>query len=522
MSSDPATTMTNASLKAWYGPVDLPDEPHAPPGSYPYYRGIHADMYRGRLWTMRQYAGYGSATDTNRRYRYLLEQGQTGLSVAFDLPTQLGLDSDDPLAQGEVGRVGVAVSTLDDMDALLEGIPLDKVSLSMTINATAPVLLAMYVALAIRRDLPFERLSGTIQNDILKEYVARGNYVFDVKPSLFLTGDVIEYCAKNLPRFNSISVSGYHIREAGATAVQELAFTFANAIAYVEAALERGLAIDDFAPRISFFFNSHRHLLEEIAKFRAARRIWAKLTRERFGARDPKSQKLRFHTQTGGSTLTRQQPHNNIIRVTLQALAAVHGGTQSLHTNSYDEAVGLPTEEAATVALRTQQVLAFESGASDVADPLGGSYTIESMTCRIEDQVWGQLRDIEERGGAAECVRAGYFQREIEDSAYAWQQRVENGTLKVVGVNTLCSEEGLEPGMLSVDPHMEADRRNKLTHYKAQLDRTEVQRLLEQLQNAASAGTNVMDHLVRCVRRGLTVGQLTAALKEVYGTYEPS
>jgi methylmalonyl-CoA mutase N-terminal domain/subunit len=478
-------------------------------------------MYRGRIWTMRQYAGYGSAAETNSRYRYLLEQGQTGLSVAFDLPTQLGLDSDDPLAAGEVGRVGVAVSILEDMDRLLDSIPLERISLSMTINATAPILLAMYMALARRRGIAPKQLAGTVQNDVLKEYVARGNYVFPVDASLKLAVDVMEYCAQKLPRFNSISISGYHIREAGSTAVQELAFTFANAIAYVESALERRLDVDAFAPRFSFFFNSHRHFLEEVAKFRAARGVWATLMRDRYGAKDPRSWKLRFHTQTGGSTLTRQQPRNNIVRVALQALAAVLGGTQSLHTNSYDEAVGLPTEESVTVALRTQQMIAAESGVADVADPFGGSYAIESLTRTVEDAVWNELAAVEKMGGAASCIRSGYFQRAIEDSAYRWQREIEDGSLPVVGVNTFVEEGGaLEPARLAVDPAIEADRRQFLGAHRRGLHAGTVDGLLAALRQIAADGGNVMDHLIECVDQGLSIGQLTECLKSVYGTYE--
>jgi methylmalonyl-CoA mutase N-terminal domain/subunit len=518
---DRTATPGRLPLKAWYGPQDVPGEAPGPPGTYPYRRGIHEDMYRGRVWTMRQYAGYGTASETNSRYHYLLDQGQTGLSVAFDLPTQLGFDSDHPLSAGEVGRVGVAISTLEDMAQLLHGIPLDRISLSMTINATAPMLLAMYVALARRQGINPDGLAGTVQNDVLKEYVARGNYVFPVGPSLKLAADVMEYCSKRMPRFNSISISGYHIREAGSTAVQELAFTFANAIAYIEAATGRGLAVDAIAPRVSFFFNSHRHFLEEVAKFRAARAVWAALMRDRFGAKDPRSCKLRFHTQTGGSTLTRQQPQNNIVRVTLQALAAVFGGTQSLHTNSYDEAVGLPTQESVTVALRTQQVIAAESGAADVADPLGGSYAIESLTRTVEDAVWDELRAVERMGGAASCIRSGYFEKAIEDSAYRWQREVESGSLHVVGVNTLAEEdEGVEPARLAVDPAIEVRRRDALRAHRSQLDSNMVGPLLDHLREIAADGDNVMDHLVECVDQGLTLGQLTECLRGVYGTQE--
>ena len=491
-----------------------------PPGEFPFRRGIHPTMYRGRLWTMRQYAGYGTALDTNERYHYLLDKGQTGLSVAFDLPTQLGLDSDHPLARGEVGRVGVAISTIDDMATLLHGIPLAKISLSMTINATAPILLAMYVALANRQGIGHEQLSGTVQNDVLKEYIARGNYIFDVQSTLKLTADVIEFCSSKLPRFNSISISGYHIREAGSTAVQELAFTFANAIAYVDAAISRGLSIDEFAPRLSFFFNSHRGFLEEIAKFRAARLVWARLMRERYEAEDSKSWKLRFHTQTAGSTLTRQQPLNNVVRVALQALAAVFGGTQSLHTNSYDEAVGLPSEEAATLALRTQQILAFESGVPEVVDALGGSFAIETMTDTLEREVWEELDRIEQRGGASECIRSGYFQRQIEESAYAWQTAIENSEIPVVGVNTFSDDDGLEPSSLRVDPAIESQRQDILKRHKDSQDTKRVADLLETLKTQAREGQNLMPHLIRCVDAGVTLGQLVKALQCVYRVYE--
>ena len=430
------------------------------PGQYPFTRGVQPTMYRGRFWTMRQYAGYASAEDSNARYRYLLDQGQTGLSVAFDLPTQIGYDSDDPIASGEVGKVGVAISSLRDMALLFEGIPLDKVSTSMTINSPAAVLLSMYIALARQQGVEEKNLRGTIQNDILKEYIARGTYIYPPNPSMRLITDVFQYCHTHIPKWNTISISGYHIREAGSTAVQEVAFTLLNAIAYVEAAMRSGLEIDEFASQLSFFFACHNNLFEEIAKFRAARRIWARLMRERFQADQPRSQMMRFHTQTGGSTLTAQQPENNIVRTTIQALAAVLGGTQSLHTNSMDEALSLPTEKAVRIALRTQQIIANESGAADSADPLAGSYLVEYLTDEIEKGVLAYIARVDEMGGALEAIEQGFFQQEIQDAAYRYQKSVEKGEEVIVGVNAYQIEEDLELDMMKLDPAIEAARRD--------------------------------------------------------------
>ncbi|MCR4399190.1 MAG: methylmalonyl-CoA mutase family protein, partial [Firmicutes bacterium] len=422
------------------------------PGQFPYTRGVQPTMYRGRLWTMRQYAGFGSAEESNRRFKYLLGQGQTGLSAAFDLPTQIGYDSDHPLAEGEVGKVGVAIDSLADMEVLFDGIPLDKVSTSMTINAPAAVLLAMYIVVAEKQGVPAHRLSGTIQNDILKEYAARGTYIFPPKPSMRLITDVFAYCSKNLPEWNTISISGYHIREAGASAVQEVAFTLANGIAYVDAAVRAGLDVDQFGPRLSFFFNAHMDLLEEVAKFRAARRLWAGIMRDRFGARDPRSMMLRFHTQTAGSTLTAQQPDNNVVRVTLQALAAVLGGTQSLHTNSRDEALALPSEDSARIALRTQQVIAYESGVTNTVDPLAGSFYVESLTNAIQREAESYIAKIDALGGAVAAIEKGFIQREIQENAYRYQREVESGERVVVGVNKFQMEEPPPTGLLRVDP----------------------------------------------------------------------
>lgn len=516
-------TPSGIEVKHVYDPEDLtdfdPSRSLGRVGEYPYTRGIYSDMYRGRLWTMRQYAGYGTAEETNRRFKYLLDQGQTGLSVAFDLPTQLGYDSDHPLALGEVGRVGVAVSSLEDMETLFEGIPLDQVSTSMTINATSLILLAMYVVLARRAGLSLESLSGTVQNDILKEYVARGNYIFPISPSLKLTTDVFSFCKDNLPKWNTISISGYHIREAGATAVQELAFTLANATAYVEAALSVGLEVDSFAPRLSFFFSSHHNLFEETAKFRAARRIWANLMRDRFKAQNPNSMKLRFHTQTAGSTLTAQQPENNIARVALQALSAVLGGTQSLHTNSYDEALSLPSPRSVMIALRTQQILAFESGVPDSADPLGGSYLVESLTNQVEEGVNRYFERIEQMGGAVRCVETGFFQREIEESAYRAQREVESGEKVWVGVNSYRIEEEEAIGVLKVDPRIRKGRVEGLTRLRQERDGARVNQALLNVRIRAKNGDNLMPPVIEAVQAHATLGEISDALREVYGEY---
>jgi len=489
------------------------------PGEYPFTRGVQPSMYRGRLWTMRQYAGYASAEASNLRYRYLLEQGQTGLSVAFDLPTQIGYDADDPIAAGEVGKVGVSISTVADMAQLFEKIPLGKVSTSMTINAPAAVLLAMYIAVAKRQGMEMHDLRGTIQNDILKEYVARGTYIFPPAPSLRLVTDVFEFCAKNIPGWNTISISGYHIREAGSTAVQEVAFTLANAIAYVNAAIQAGLDVDVFAPQLSFFFNAHNNLLEEVAKYRAARRLWAKIMRTRYGAQKPSSWQMRFHTQTAGSSLTAQQPENNVARVTLQALAAVLGGTQSLHTNSMDEALWLPTEKSVRVALRTQQIIAYESGVADSIDPLGGSYLIESLTDEIEKQAMAYIQRIDDLGGALVAIERGYIQDEIQNAAYATQKAIETKEQIVVGVNQFQMEEELTLERLKVDPSIEMDQKVRLKTLRANRNPDTTSQLLEQLKNTASGSENLMPILIECVENDLTLGEICWTLRNLWGEY---
>lgn len=490
------------------------------PGEFPYTRGIRSTMYRGRLWTMRQYAGFGTAAVTNKRFRYLLEQGQTGLSVAFDLPTQIGYDSDHPLAKGEVGKVGVAIDSLEDMEALFEGIPLDRVSTSMTINAPAAVLLAMYLVVGEKQGLRFDQLSGTIQNDILKEYIARGTYIFPPKPSMRLITDIFAFCAEHVPKWNTISISGYHIREAGATAVQEVAFTLANGIAYVEAALASGLDIDQFAPRLAFFFNAHNYFFEEIAKFRAARRLWAKIMRDRFGAKKKESMQLRFHTQTGGSTLTAQQPDNNIVRVTLQALAAVLGGTQSLHTNSRDEALSLPTEESARIALRTQQIIAYESGVADTVDPLGGSYYIESLTDRIEAEAMKYISKIDELGGAVAAVEQGYMQEEIHRAAYETQKKIENEELIIVGLNRYRLEQEIQPDLLKIDDKIETEQVEKLKKLKEKRDPQKVEKALKSLAEKARSDENLMHPILDAVRAYATVGEICDVLRACFGEYQ--
>lgn len=492
------------------------------PGEFPYTRGVQRTMYRGRFWTMRQYAGFGTAEETNRRFRYLLEQGQTGLSTAFDLPTQIGYDSDHPMARGEVGKVGVAISSLADMEQLFDGIPLDKVTTSMTINAPASVLLAMYIAVGEKQGVPADKLGGTVQNDILKEYVARGTYIFPPKPSMRLITDVFAFCSEKVPHWNTISISGYHIREAGATAVQELAFTLANGIAYVQAAVDRGLDVDDFAPRLSFFFNAHNHFFEEVAKFRAARRMWARIMRERFGAKDPKSWQLRFHTQTGGSTLTAQQPDNNIVRVTLQALAAVLGGTQSLHTNSRDEALALPTEESARIALRTQQIIAYESGVADTVDPLAGSYYVEELTDEVERRAMEYIEKIDEMGGAVQAVEMGYMQKEIRDAAYETQMAIEKGDEIVVGVNAFRIEDEPEPKLLRVDPRLGERRREELAKLRAGRSASAVEHALNRLREAAMGTDNLMPPILDAVRAYATLGEICGVLRDVFGEYRPA
>ena len=492
------------------------------PGEYPYTRGIHPTMYRGRLWTMRQYAGFSTAEESNARYRYLLEQGSTGLSVAFDLPTQIGYDSDHPLSDGEVGKVGVAIDTLADMETLFDGIPLDRVSISMTINATAPILLAMYIAVAERQGVSPEQISGTVQNDILKEYIARGTYRFPPRPSLRLISDLFAYCKEHVPRWNTISISGYHIREAGSTAAQEIAFTLADAICYLETAIAAGLKVDEIAPRLSFFFACHTDLFEEVAKFRAARRLYARIMRERFGAQDPRSCMLRFHTQTGGVTLTAQQPDNNIIRVTLQALAAVLGGTQSLHTNSKDEALSLPTEHAVRTALRTQQIIAEESGVANTVDPLGGSYFVESLTDRLEELAAQLIAKIDEMGGMVAAIERGWVQQQIEQAAYEFGQSVERGERIIVGVNKYQVDDEPAPGLFRPDPNAGARQIEKLRRVRAQRDNARVQETLCTLREAARGTENLMPHILNAVRAYASVGEICDALQSVFGEYQSS
>ncbi|GGF08542.1 methylmalonyl-CoA mutase [Halobacillus andaensis] len=489
------------------------------PGQYPYTRGIQPTMYRSRYWTMRQYAGFGSASETNKRFRYLLGQGQTGLSVAFDLPTQIGYDSDDQMAEGEVGKVGVAIDSLKDMEVLFDQIPLNEVSTSMTINAPASILLAMYIAVGEKQGVKAEELTGTIQNDILKEYIARGTYIYPPKPSMRLITDIFAYCQENLPKFNTISISGYHIREAGSTAVQEVAFTIANGIAYVDAAIEAGLKVDQFAPRLAFFFNAHNQFFEEAAKYRAARRIWAKIMKEHYQAEDPKSWKMRFHTQTGGSTLTAQQPDNNIVRVTLQALAAVMGGTQSLHTNSKDEALALPTEDSARIALRTQQIIAQESGVADTIDPLAGSYYVEALTDKIEEQVNEYLTRISEMGGAVQAVEEGYMQREIHQTAYDAQKRIESKEDIIVGLNEYKVDEEINPDLLRVDEKLEENQINRTQQVRVTRDQQKVDKCLELLRKAANTNDNVMPHIVESVKAYATVGEIANVLRAEFGEY---
>ncbi|MFP4036045.1 MAG: methylmalonyl-CoA mutase [Desulfobacteraceae bacterium] len=490
------------------------------PGEFPFTRGVQPTMYRGRHWTMRQYAGFASAEESNRRYKFLLEQGQTGLSVAFDLPTQIGYDSDHPLATGEVGKVGVSIDSLEDVETLFDGIPLDKVSTSMTINAPAAVLLAMYIAVAEKQGVAPERLRGTIQNDILKEYSSRGTYIFPPRPSMKIITDIFAYCSETVPNWNTISISGYHIREAGATAVQEVAFTLANGIAYVQAALDAGLKVDGFAPRLSFFFNAHLDFLEEVAKFRAARRLWARIMKERFGAEDPRSMTMRFHTQTAGCTLTAQQPKNNIVRVAFQAMAAVLGGTQSLHTNSMDEAFSLPSEEAVRIALRTQQIIAHEIGVADTVDPLGGSYYLEALTGEIEARAEDYIRRIDDMGGAAAAIEKGFVQKEIQESAYDYQKQIEREERIVVGLNRFRTEEGRPSELLRVDPAVREAQVKKLERLRAARDGDAVEKTLKVLKQAGEQGSNLMPPVLDAVRSYATLGEICDALRGVFGEYQ--
>ena len=489
------------------------------PGEFPYTRGVRRNMYRGKFWTMRQYAGFATAEESNARYKYLLSQGTTGLSVAFDLPTQIGLDSDDELAKGEVGKVGVAIDSIEDMSRLFDGIPLDQVSTSMTINATASTLLCLYLAVAKRQGVSFDKVNGTIQNDILKEYIARGTYIYPPEPSLRLITDTFAFCSAEVPNWNTISISGYHIREAGSTAAQEIAFTLADGIAYVQAALSVGLEVDKFAPRLSFFFNSHNNLIEEIAKFRAARRLWARIMRDRFKAKDPRSMMLRFHTQTAGSTLTAQQPEVNIVRTTIQALAAVLGGTQSLHTNSMDEALSLPTETAARIALRTQQVIAYESGVADTVDPFAGSYAVEEITRQLEQKAVDYIEKIDAMGGMLRAIESGYVQREIQEAAYEYQKAVESQNAIVVGVNKFQVDEDSQIPIQRIDPQIEIDQVERLRCHREKRDPAKTESSLDQLQSAATGTENLLPRILECVESGATVGEISNRLRKVWGEY---
>jgi methylmalonyl-CoA mutase N-terminal domain/subunit len=517
----PVLNESGLELKPFYRAADVAQEP-PPPGEYPFTRGVRADMYRGRLWTMRQYAGFGTAAESNSRYRYLLDAGQTGLSVAFDLPTQIGYDSDHRMANGEVGKVGVAIDSLRDMEILLDGLPIDRISTSMTINATAALLLLLYQLVAERQGCLPEQITGTVQNDILKEYAARGTYIYPPQPSMRLTTDLFAYCRQHLPNWNTISISGYHIREAGATAAEEIAFTLADGIAYAEAAVAAGLPVDEFAPRLSFFFACHMDFFEEAAKFRAARRMWARIMRDRFGAKDPRSWTLRFHTQTGGVTLAAQQPLNNVVRTALEAMSAVLGGTQSLHTNGYDEALGLPSQQAAELALRTQQVIAHESGVPAVADPLGGSYYVEALTDRVEEEALRIMADVDERGGAVRVIEAGWMQRRIAESAYRTQQRVESGERVVVGVNRFVTDAGDAVEIVKIGPKHEEAQVAALRQLRAERDGAAVERCLDRLEEAARGTDNLMYPLKDALAVYATIGECCDRLRRVFGEYRPA
>lgn len=518
------STGSDKEVKRLYTPLEVENMDYEKdlgfPGEYPYTRGVQPTMYRGRFWTMRQYAGFATAEESNKRYKYLLDQGQTGLSVAFDLPTQIGYDSDHSLSEGEVGKVGVAIDSLKDMETLFDGIPLDKVSTSMTINAPASVLLAMYIAVAEKQGVEASKLRGTIQNDILKEYIARGTYIFPPEESMRLITNIFEYCSKEVPQWNTISISGYHIREAGSTAAQEVAFTLADGIAYVEAAIKAGLDVDDFGPRLSFFFNAHNDLLEEVAKYRAARRLWAKIMKERFGAKKPKSMQLKFHTQTAGSTLTAQQPDNNIVRVAVQTLAAVLGGTQSLHTNSRDEALALPTEDSVKIALRTQQIVAHESGVTETIDPLAGSYYVESLTNSIEAEAMDYIEKIDNLGGATKAIEKGFIQKEIQNSAYKYQMQVESLEKVVVGVNKFQVKETERKELLRVDPHVEILQRKKLQKLRETRDNTAVTKALDNLREKAKTDENLMPYIIDAVKEYASLGEICDELRQVFGEYE--
>jgi len=517
---DRRLTDSGIEIEPVYTAADAPARELERPGEFPFTRGPYETMYRGRPWTIRQYAGYGSAEETNARFHYLLSRGQTGLSVAFDLPTQLGYDSDDPLADGEVGRTGVAIDSLADMEVLLDGIPLDRVSTSMTINAPAALLLLLYELVAERQGVSGAELRGTVQNDVLKEYVARGNYIFPPRPSMRLATDLFAYCAERLPSFNTISISGYHIREAGASAAQELAFTLANAIAYCEAAIAAGLSPDAFGERVSFFFNAHNHFFQEVAKFRAARRLWAGIMRDRFGATNPRALALRFHAQTGGSTLTAQQPENNIVRVAIQALSAVSGGAQSLHTNSFDEALALPTERSARIALRTQQILAAEAGTTDTADPFGGSYFVEALTEELEQRASELITRIDELGGAVAAIEQGFVQAEIEASAFRFQTEVESVARVVVGVNAFTEDEAAAVDLQQVDPEIERRQRERTTRLRAERDAAGASAALDEVRRTADSGKNLLPPMREALRIGCTVGEICSALRELWGTYD--
>ena len=515
-------TTSGIPVEPLYTAADADTNPSPPPGEFPYTRGVYPTMYRGRLWTMRQYAGFGSAKQTNERFHYLLDQGQTGLSVAFDLPTQMGFDSNHSRAAGEVGRVGVAISTIDDMEELLAGLPLDQVTTSMTINSTAPILLALYVAVGESRGVDRDKLAGTVQNDLLKEYIARGTYIYPPESSLRLTTDIFAFCAKEMPRWNTISISGYHMREAGCTAAQELAFTLANGLTYVDAAVKRGLDVDDFAPRLSFFFNGHSNLFEEVAKFRTARKLWAELMRERFAPKNEKSSMLRFHVQTAGSSLTAQQPENNIVRTAVQALAAVLGGAQSIHTNAFDEALSLPTENAARLALRTQQVLAAESGVTDTADPLAGSFFVESLCTELEDRAKEYMKQIDAMGGMLAAIENGFVQREIHEAAYRYQLAVEKGETDVVGVNCFVEDDAAPGNVFKTDPSVESERAERLGKFLAERDSGGAQRALADLETAAAGAENLMPLIVHAVKCRATLGEISDRLRNVFGVFEPA
>jgi methylmalonyl-CoA mutase N-terminal domain/subunit len=517
---DKRETDSEIEVKPVYTQDDVENLQLESPGEYPFTRGPYKDMYRGRPWTIRQYAGFGSAEETNARFRYLLERGQTGLSVAFDLPTQLGYDSDDPRAVGEVGRTGVAIDSIADMELLLDGIPLNEVSTSMTINAPAALLLLLYELVAEEQGVAGDQLRGTVQNDVLKEYCARGNYIFPPKPTMRITTDLFAYCHERLPRFNTISISGYHIREAGASAVQELAFTLANGIAYAEAAVAAGLSPDEFGERLSFFFNAHNHFFQEVAKFRAARRLWARIMRDRFGATNPRAQALRFHAQTGGSTLTAQQPENNIVRVAIQALSAVGGGAQSIHTNAFDEALALPTERSAKIALRTQQILAHEAGGTDTADPFGGSYFVEALTTELEERAWELIERIDELGGAVEAIEQGFVQREIEDAAFRYQQAVERGEAVVVGVNRYEEHESEPIELHRLDPEAERRQLERTARVRAERDADDAKRSLEEVRRVAKGEENLLPAMRDALKARCTVGEICDVLRDEYGTYD--